>query len=443
MGDLFLRNITLDGKQVDIMIAGGKIAAIRPAGFFAAAQNDKGFVMDDKSFVMDDKGAEVLDCTGKTASPAFVNMHTHAAMSLLRGVGADLVLSDWLDHIWSIEAHIDEPFVLRASRVAALEMIKTGTTTFNDMYWHSPMTRLAAAEAGLGCLISYTFLDNFNEETAARQKDECQIIHETSRGWGAREKFAVSIHSVYTVSEPLILWVTEYARKNGLRIHLHVAETEQEVIDCKANHGGLSPVEYFDSLGVLGPDVIAAHALWLSEKDVEILGARGVSCVHNINSNLKLASGIRFLCKELKDAGANICLGTDGCASSNNLDILEAMKTTAIVSKGWRRDPTSLPLQDLLDMATVNGGKALGVKTGRIEEGWDADIQIIDTDNTFFLSPAPFLANLVYSAHSDCVSSLVSGGRLVMRDRTVPGEEEILEGGREALSFIANIRNNS
>ena len=143
------------------------------------------------------------------------------------------------------------------------------------------------------------------------------------------------------------------------------------------------------------------------------------------------------------DAGANICLGTDGCASSNNLDILEAMKTTAIVSKGWRRDPTSLPLQDLLDMATVNGGKALGVKTGRIEEGWDADIQIIDTDNTFFLSPAPFLANLVYSAHSDCVSSLVSGGRLVMRDRTVPGEEEILEGGREALSFIANIRNNS
>ena len=136
-----------------------------------------------------------------------------------------------------------------------------------------------------------------------------------------------------------------------------------------------------------------------------------------------------------------MCLGTDGCASSNNLDMLEAMKTAAIVEKAWRSDPTALPLKELLDIATVNGGKALGLKTGRIEEGWDADIQIIDTDSTFFLSPAPFLANYIYSAHSDCISSLIRGGRLVMKDRKVCAEEEILSSGRKAIERIESIRN--
>ena len=421
MGNIFLKDITLDGRQVDIGIAGKTISSIRPSGS-----------------VPPPEGTETVDCSGKTAMPGFINMHTHAAMTLLRGIGEDMVLQDWLDHIWAIEAHLDEPFVYWGTKVAALEMAKTGTTTFNDMYWYSPMARKAAEETGIGCAVSYTFLDNYDKELAERQKDGCIAMHSGTPSWDPRSTFAVSIHSVYTVSEPLIIWATEYARKHGLRIHIHVAETRKEVVDCKAAHGGLSPVEYLDSLGVLGPDVIAAHSLWLSEKDVELMGARGVSCVHNINSNLKLASGYKFLWKELSDAGANVCIGTDGCASSNNLDMLEAMKTTAIVEKAWRNDPTALPLKTLLDMATVNGAKALGIRTGKIEEGWDADIQIIDTDNSFFLSPAPFLANYIYSAHSDCISSLISGGRFVMRDRKVPGEKEILEGGRKELEIIEN-----
>lgn len=423
MEELFLRNITFDGRQVDIEIADGIIRRIRPAGGSSGAEG------------------QIIDCTGKTAMPGFVNAHTHAAMSLLRGVGEDMVLQDWLDHIWAIEAHLDRPFVHDATKVAALEMIKTGTTAFNDMYWHSRMAIQAAEETGIRGLFSYTCLDNFDPEVTARQKNECQTMFEAVQGNLGRQKFAVSIHSVYTVSEELILWATEFARRHGLRIHIHIAETRREVEDCQATHGGLSPVEYLDSLGVLGPDVIAAHSLWLSERDVEILGQRSVSCVHNINSNLKLASGYKFLWKELRDAGANVCLGTDGCASSNNLDMLEAMKTAAIVEKAWRSDPTALPLKELLDMTTVNGGKALGLKTGRIEEGWDADIQIIDTDSTFFLSPAPFLANYIYSAHSDCISSLICGGRLVMKDRKVCGEEEILRSGRKAIERIESIRN--
>jgi 5-methylthioadenosine/S-adenosylhomocysteine deaminase len=166
------------------------------------------------------------------------------------------------------------------------------------------------------------------------------------------------------------------------------------------------------------------------------LGERGVTCVHNINSNLKLASGYRFRYNELKEAGANVCIGTDGCGSSNNLDLLEAMKTAAIVQKAWRDDPTAMPLEELSAMAGVNAAKALGLKAGRIEAGYLADILIVDIDNYQFLSPAKFLANLVYSAHSDCVDSVICDGKFIMRGRVVPGEEQILAQARQVMSKL-------
>jgi 5-methylthioadenosine/S-adenosylhomocysteine deaminase len=205
-----------------------------------------------------------------------------------------------------------------------------------------------------------------------------------------------------------------------------------------AQHGGLSPVEYLESLGVLGPDVIAAHTLWLSDNDVRILGKHGVTCVHNINSNLKLASGYKFRYNELRDAGANVCLGTDGSASSNNLDMLETMKTASMVQKAWREDPSAMPLDELIRMATVNGGKALGLDVGRIEEGALADILIIDTDNYNFVSPGSFEANLVYSAHSDCIDSVICNGRFLMRGRVVEGEKEILAQARKVMAKFSS-----
>jgi 5-methylthioadenosine/S-adenosylhomocysteine deaminase len=228
----------------------------------------------------------------------------------------------------------------------------------------------------------------------------------------------------------------DFAREYGLKIHIHISETRKEVEDCMREHDGMSPVEYLDSLGVLGPDVIAAHTLWLSENDVRILGERGVTCVHNVNSNLKLASGYRFLYNELKQAGANVCIGTDGCGSSNNLDVLEAMKTSAIVQKAWRDDPSAMPLEDLAAMVGVNAAKALGINAGRIEEGALADLLVIDIDNYQFLSPADFLANLVYSAHSDCVDSVICDGEFIMRNRVVPGEKQILADARKAMTRI-------
>ncbi len=421
MGKIILGNIVNGGTASDILIENGKISRISAAD----TQSD--------AYARHDDSTEVVDCTGKVAVPGFVNMHTHAGMSMMRGVGEDIAFHEWLDRIWKIEADITPEYVYHATRMACLEMIKTGTTTFNDHYWYSPMAQKAAAELGLRSVHAYVICDKNDPEEAERQKIQCQKMYDISGNWPSNASFAIAIHAIYSVSEPMILWATDFARSHGLKIHIHVSETRKEVADCKAEHGGLSPVEYLDRLGVLGPDVIAAHTLWVSEKDIEILGKRGVNCVHNVNSNLKLASGYRFLYNELRDAGANICLGTDGCASSNNLDMLETIKTSAMIQKAWRDDPTAMPLDELMQMSSANAGKALGLNIGKIEEGALADILIIDTDNYSFMSPGTFEANLIYSAHSDCIESVICDGRFIMRDRVVPLEKEIL---REAEKYI-------
>lgn len=418
MVGILLKNIISDGRAVDILIDGMRIRSITPHG--------------SSTFHAD--AVEVVDCTGKAAMPGLVNMHTHAGMAMMRGVGEDIVFHEWLDRIWKLESGITEEYVYHATKVACVEMIKTGTTTFNDHYWYHPMAYRAAREMGLRCVLAYVVCDKNNPVESERQKAQCERMYQESLSWEDTASFAVAVHAVYSVSEPMIIWASEFARKRGLKLHIHVSETEKEVQDCLRQHG-LSPVEYLDRLGVLGPDVIAAHTLWVSDKDVEILGRRGVTCVHNVNSNLKLASGYRFRYNELRDAGANICLGTDGCASSNNLDMLETMKTSAMIQKAWRNDPSAMPLDELVSMATLNGGKGLGLDVGRVEEGALADILIIDTENYNFLSPGSFEANLVYSAHSDCIDSVICNGRFVMRNRVVPGEKELLSEARKIMNI--------
>ena len=417
MGTVLLKNISAEGVASNILIEGSHIAKVVPADVEVAVP----------------EGAEVMDCTGKAVLPGLVNMHTHAGMAMMRGVGEDIAFHEWLDRIWKVESNINDEYVYHATKVACLEMIKTGTTTFNDHYWHMPMGHKAAMEMGLRAALAYVICDRNDPAEVERQKAQCREMYEYSLQWGDMAQFVIAIHAIYSVSEPLMLWAVDFAREHGLKIHIHVSETEKEIKDCMAQHDGMSPVEYLDSLGILGPDVTAAHTLWLSENDIRILGERKVNCVHNVNSNLKLASGYRFLYNELRDAGANICLGTDGCASSNNLDMLETMKTSAMIQKAWRGDPSAMPLNELMDMATLNGCKALGINAGKVEEGYLADILIIDTENYNFLSPGSFLANFVYSAHSDCVDSVICNGKFVMRNRVVEGEKEILEQAKKVL----------
>ena len=415
---ILLKEIMVNGKESDLLIEGDRISRIAEAGTVNAA------------------GAEVVCCKDKVAVPGFINMHTHAGMSLMRGIGEDIAFHEWLAKIWEAEKNLDEDYVYHATKVACLEMIKTGTTTFNDQYWYMPMACKAASEMGIRAFLSYVICDRNDPEESERQKVQCEQMYQESRSWSGLATLVISIHAIYSVSEPMILWATEFARQRGLKLHVHLSETQKEVEDCMAQHGGMSPVEYLESLGVLGPDVIAAHTLWLSDKDVEILGKHGVTCVHNVNSNLKLTSGYRFRYNELRDAGANVCIGTDGCGSSNNLDMLEAMKTSAIVQKAWREDPTAMPIGELIAMATSNPAKALGIEAGKLEEGALADIAIVDTGSYHFMSAAPFEANLIYSAHSDCVDSVICNGKFVMKNRVVEGEKDILSKARKYLNKI-------
>lgn len=405
MKSVLIKDVILKGVKKDILIEGNMISRI----------SDK----------IEHSADKVILAKGKVVIPGFINMHTHAAMTLFRSCSEDLPLHSWLEEIWKQESKLTEEMIYWGTKLACLEMIKSGTTTFNDQYWMVPSAYKAVQEMGLRAHLSYVILDNYDQKKASIQKEECEKIYEMSKSWIDRCRFAVSIHSPYTVSEEMILWGSEFAKKRGLPLHIHLSETEQENISINTKYG-LSPTMYLERLGVLNRDTIAAHSLWLSEQDIEVLGKRGVNTVHNVNSNLMLASGYKFKYNELRDAGSTVCLGTDGCASSNNLDILEAMKTASLLQKAWRRDPTALPVVQVMDMATVNGAKALKINSGKIEQGALADLLLIDVDSVSFTPNFNFEANLVYSANSSCVDTMICDGEVLMEGRRVADEDQIL-----------------
>ena len=418
--DVLLKNIGLGDSRKDIAISGGLISEIAPAGTLSATE-----------------GCRVEDCIGRQAVPGFVNMHAHSPMTMMRGIGEDVLFAEWLRHIWEVEENVDSEFVYWSTKLACLEMIRSGTTTFNDHYWHFAASEKAAREMGIRIATGYDLMDRGSDEVARRQRIQCRERTEAAvQRQDALYVCTLAFHAIYSVSEELMLWAGELAREFGIPLHIHLSETEGEVADCKAAHGGLTPVEYLDRLGLLSNRLIAAHTLHLTPHDVELLGEHRVTCVHNINSNTKLASGYRFLYRELRDAGANVCIGTDGAASSNNFDMLEALKTSALVQKAWRSDPAAMPLPELISMATANGARALSLNSGSIEVGRIADICIVNTDSVAFLSPAPFLANYIYSAHSDCIESVLVNGRFVMRNRKIEGEEEIMRQARRVMKKI-------
>ena len=216
-----------------------------------------------------------------------------------------------------------------------------------------------------------------------------------------------------------------FAHEHGLVFTAHLAETLSETQEDIVKMS-LTPTQHFNRLGLLGPQTVLAHSLWVDDHDIELLGRTHTNVVHNINSNLKLASGYRFKYNELRDAGANVCIGTDGAASSNNLDIRESMKTMAMVQKAWREDPSAMPLGELMNVATVNAARALGIDAGRVAEGALADLVLVDTRNEAFIPSTNFIGNLILSANSSCFDTAIVDGRIVMEGRKVPGEEEIL-----------------
>jgi 5-methylthioadenosine/S-adenosylhomocysteine deaminase len=414
--DILIKNVQLEGNTVDVLIEGNRFSEIR------GRTSEVGILAGDD--------CRIIDGTDKAIVPSFVNAHTHASMTLLRGYADDLELHDWLtNYIWPLEAKMTEEDIYHGARLACLEMIKSGTTCFNDMYWHFHGTARAVEEAGIRAVLSSVFIDFNDEERAATERRVAARLYGESKHYSDRIGFALGPHAIYTVSEESLMWAKAFAEEHGLKIHIHLSETVKEVEDCIEAHGA-RPVEWLSRIGFLGPEVIAAHVIHVNDDEIELLSQHSVKVVHNPVSNMKLVSG-RFPYQLLKNAGVHVSLGTDGCSSNNNLCMLEEMKIAALHAKLSHESPTVMTAQDVYDMATYEGAEALGIDSGKVEEGKLADCLLVDLLNPR-LAPGYLLTDdLVYSADSSCIDTVICDGKILMENGIVPNEREIVEEARE------------
>ncbi|MDN7025796.1 amidohydrolase [Methanoculleus sp. FWC-SCC1] len=421
-GSVLITGVLVGGKQVDI--------AISEAGTIVG--------IDEKNGARDAVEAEiVVDGSESIAIPGLVNTHTHAAMTLLRGYADDMPLQDWLTQkIWPLEAHLTGDDVYWGTKLACLEMIRSGTTAFNDMYFFMDRAAEATDEMGIRGTFAHGFIDLSMEEKREAEIKATETLVSHIKGLGnPRLTAAVGPHAVYTVSPDGLSWCAGYAKEQDIGIHIHVSETEKEVVDCVAQYGKRPPA-LLDECGCLTPRTVAAHCCWLDEADCRLFAERGAHASHNPASNMKLAVGRAMPYHHLKDAGANVCLGTDGCASNNNLDMLEEMKIAALLQKFSWNTQTLLPAGEAIGIATAGGARALGIGPGTLTVGAPADIVLIDRRKACTTPLHNTDSNLAYACNGSAVHTVLCSGRFVMYDRVVPGEAAILKGAAQAAAAL-------
>lgn len=385
----------------------------------------------------------VIDAKGSVVMPGLVNTHTHAAMTLFRGYADDMQLSEWLEkHIWPAEAQLKAEDVYKGSLLACLEMIRSGTTSFADMYFFMDETAKAVEASGLRASLSHGLIELWNKEKGETDlKEGKRFLRAWQGAADGRIKTMYGPHAPNTCSDEFLAKVKEEAIKDGAGIHIHVLETEAELLAMKERYGKCS-VHMLDDIGFFGPDVLAAHCVWLSDGDIEILRERGVNVSHNPVSNMKLASGIAPVHKML-ERGVNVSLGTDGCASNNNLDLFEEMKTAALLHKLSTGNPTALPARQVLEMATVNGAKALGTETGMLKAGMKADLIIVDMKKPHLTPCFDVPSHLVYSAKGSDVRTTIVDGKVLMDNYKVLvlDEQKVMEEAQKsAEELVARVK---
>lgn len=305
------------------------------------------------------------------------------------------------------------------TRLACAEMIRTGTTTFFDMYWHSDAVAHAVVDSGIRAVVSAVIFDDQAAGSSIRD-DALRSLEELARH-GERVKPSLGPHAIYTVGESTLEWIAETAAEREVPVHIHLAETRAEVDDCLADHGA-TPAVHLDRLGLLGPGTLLAHGNWLDRAELELVAERGATIVTNTSSNLKLANGRIFPYPLASGAGVQVGLGTDGAASNNSLDLLSEMKVFALAQKFAADDPSIAPAGEVLQIASGQRSPLLG--GGPVEVGGRADFLLIRTDLPEMV-PGDFTADLVYSASGYVVESVVVAGGVVMRERVVDDEDEI------------------
>ncbi|MDC0127282.1 TRZ/ATZ family hydrolase [Methylophilaceae bacterium] len=359
--------------------------------------------------------------------PGLINAHTHSAMSLFKGFADDLPLQDWLNnHIWPAEKEfVNSSFVKDGSILALSEMIKSGVTTFNDMYFFPDATAEAAKELEVRGNIGLVVLD-FPTNYATDPEDYLVKGFEFRDKWRNEELITTSIapHAPYSVSDEAFSLINTYSEELGINIHTHLHETQWEIEDSIDKYG-ITPIQRLNNLGIIGPSLVAAHCVHLNDQDMAILAKNKVNIVHNPSSNMKLGSGIADVAKMLKQ-NLNVSLGTDSSASNNRLDIMEEMRLAALISKGSSMLPESIPAKEAIKMATINGAKALGLDSeiGSIEKNKKADLVAIDLstiENQPLYDP---LTTFVYSSSRSDVSYVWINGKIKLMDKKLINMDE-------------------
>ncbi len=364
-------------------------------------------------------GAEIVDCGGNLLIPAFYNAHCHAAMTLFRGYGEDLPLQRWLDErILPAEELLTHESVYVATKLAIAEMLRNGIVSFSDMYMFEDAVAEAVMETGIKANLArsiVSFDPNIDIRSDHRFVESAHLENTYHNADDGRIRVDLSLHAEYTNVPRACHDVAEYAAAHGLQLQLHLSETKKEHRDCISRHGK-TPARFFADIGVLDVPVTAAHCVWVEDADIALLAEKRVSVAHNPVSNLKLGSGVMPL-RRMLDAGINICLGTDGVASNNRLDLLREMQTAAILHKGVMCDPAITVAAEMFPLATVNGARAQGRHDcGRIELGARADLVLINRHSIHNMPSYDDHAMLCYSAdHSDVLFTMADG-RILYRN---------------------------
>lgn len=406
---LLIEGVELEGREVSIAISGETIEGIGNG-------LDAG------------EGATRLSGEGLVAIPPMLNAHTHAAMTLFRGYADDLPLMEWLEgHIWPAEERLEEEDVYWGTRLACLEMIRTGTTRFWDMYWHPDATARAVRDAGLRAVIGAPLIDLGDPGgTPALIERALEGLDRIGEGDGAIAA-ALAPHAIYTVSFESLEAVAGLARDRGLPIHIHLSETEGEVEGCIEEHG-CRPAELLDRAGALGPNTLLAHCVWLDRAERELIADRGATVVTNPHANMKLAVGGPFDLPAALAAGIPVALGTDGAGSNNALDMFSEAKTMALGAKQLSGDASSVPAAQALEIA--RGLRAPMLGSAPIEPGGPADLLLVRRDSVE-LALGGLDAGLAYAAGGSVVDTTIVAGRVLMRAGAIEGAGEVIESARE------------
>ena len=386
------------------------------------------------------------DMSGKLLLPGLVNGHSHVPMTLLRGVGTDLPLQTWLfDTVFPIEDRLTEEDIVAGTNLALLEMLASGTTAFTDMYFTPDSMAEAICRSGMKANISqhvqaFAAENRYETTPAARRMEE---LYRSFHGAGeGRMRIDACLHAEYTCfSEDVARGVAAFAKEKGLHMHIHLSETASEHRECQTRHGGLTPAAWFEQMGVLDVPCTAAHCVWVTPEDMEILRAHGVTAVHNPTSNMKLGSGFAPV-PELLERGINVSIGTDGTASNNNLNMLEEMHLAALIHNGRLGDASLMPARQIISMATENGARQQGrFDTGRLEAGKRADIIALDLSKPHLMPNLDTAGLVVYAAQGSDVCMTMVDGNILYEN----GEYLTLDADRiicEAKAAVKRLYNN-